>query len=62
MGSTPLMLASVFGRDNNVKLLLEKGADVSLRDNKGLSATDHALKHDSGAVLPLLEAAHGKRG
>ena len=62
MGATPLMVASVFGRDNNVKLLLEKGADVSLRDNEGLSASDHALKHDSGTVLPLLEAARGKRG
>jgi ankyrin repeat protein len=51
----------VFGRDNNVKLLLENGADVSLRDNNGLSASDHALKHDRGTVLPLLEAARGKR-
>jgi ankyrin repeat protein len=58
-GTTPLMLAAVFGRGANVNLLLESGADVRATDIGGLSALDHARKHGHLGLIPVLEAAAG---
>jgi len=41
-GSTPLMMASRYGPEASVDLLLGRGADVNLRNEKGLSAADFA--------------------
>jgi ankyrin repeat protein len=58
-GSTPLMAAVTHGREANVKLLIERGADVDLKDNNGQTAFDRARTHASLELLPLLEAAGG---
>lgn len=41
-GSTPLMMAAQYGTADAVKVLLEAGADASLKNGLGLSAVDFA--------------------
>ena len=43
-GSTPLMMAAMYGTTSATKLLLEGGADPSLKNDLGLSAIDFALR------------------
>lgn len=40
--TTPLMMAAMYGNASGVKLLLEAGADPTLKNDKDLSATDFA--------------------
>jgi uncharacterized protein len=58
-GATPLMGAVTHGREANVKLLIERGADVDLKDIQGRTAFDWARTHARLEFLPLLEAAGG---
>ena len=51
-GSTPLMLAAKSAKLRLVKLLIEKGADPLLKDNKGKTAYDYALTADPLTDLP----------
>jgi uncharacterized protein len=44
--STPLMLAAMYGHRDLVKLLLDEGADPSLRNEQGLTAVDFARRAD----------------
>lgn len=41
-GNTPLMLAARFGHEDSVKLLLERGADRTLRNDRNYDAADYA--------------------
>lgn len=41
-GSTPLMMAAQFGPEESVTLLLARGANARLRNERGLSAADFA--------------------
>jgi ankyrin repeat protein len=52
-GSTPLMMAAMYGTSSAVKQLLEAGADPSIKNDKGLSALDFALqaKKDQSAEI-----------
>lgn len=50
----PLHLASMWGYDLTVKLLLFHGADASLRDSKGLSPVDYASIFDNYLCISLL--------
>lgn len=53
-GSTPLMMAAMYGSVTAVKLLLESGADPLLKNDLGLSAIDFARrtgKTDSVEVI-----------
>jgi uncharacterized protein len=43
-GSTPLMMAAMYGTASATKLLLEAGADPSIKNDLGLSALDFALR------------------
>lgn len=54
--STPLMLAAMYGHANVVRLLLEEGADPSLRNEQGLSAIDFARRADRGDLADLIAA------
>ena len=43
-GTTPLMMAAQYGSPDVVKLLLEEGADPTLKNQQGLSAVDFAQR------------------
>ena len=43
-GGTALMFVAMFGRNEIVNLLLEQGADSSIKDMRGLSALDLAAQ------------------
>ena len=55
--STPLMLAAQYGSEDMVKLLLNAGADVQLRNQLGLSAVDFARRSERAFMVKLLESA-----
>ena len=57
--STPLMMAAMYGSSSSVKLLLEAGADASLRNAAGLSAMDFAKRGGRLGAQELI-AAHLK--
>ena len=53
-GSTPLMMAALYGTPAAVKLLLEAGADPSLKNMQGLTAIDFAQRDnrlDSAEII-----------
>jgi len=53
-GTTPLMMAAMYGSPAAVKVLLEAGADPSIQNNLGLSALDFAnqvKRQDSAALI-----------
>ena len=53
-GSTPLLLASWFGRRDAGLALLAAGADTTFRDARGRTALDWALsRHDDGMAADL---------
>jgi uncharacterized protein len=55
-GRTPLMIASFKGKERIVRYLLEKKADVSVKDNEGRTALDYAEEGENENVLFLLRA------
>lgn len=52
--STPLMMAARYGDDRSVDLLLAKGADAKLRNDKGLNAADFAREGGREALAARL--------
>jgi ankyrin repeat protein len=56
-GTTPLMMAAQYGSDDSVRLLLERGADASRRNQKGLRAVDFAKLSGRQPVVTRLEQA-----
>ena len=56
-GSTPLMLAAMYANADCVKLLLEEGADPTLKNQQDLTAADFAQKVGRTDSLALIEAA-----
>jgi uncharacterized protein len=63
--TTPLMMAAHYGTPGAVKLLLEEGADVSLKNDLGLTAIDfaqQALKQDSVDVISAFIRAQQPKG
>lgn len=55
--STPLMMAAQYGEPAVVRLLLEEGADPSIRNEQGLTAIDFARRADRADVAELIAAA-----
>ena len=53
-GYSALMLAAKEGQLENVRLLLEAGADLALRDRSGMTALDWAVENSYGEVVHLL--------
>ena len=43
-GTTPLMMAAQYGSTDSVQLLLDEGADPTLKNQLGLTATDFAMR------------------
>ena len=63
--TTPLMMAAHYGTPGAVKLLLEEGADVSLKNDLGLTAIDFAQqanKQDSVDVISAFIRAKQPKG
>ena len=58
IGYTPLILATIYNHEAVVRLLLERGADVTLRTKTGETAL--TLARNKPAIRALLEA-HGAR-
>lgn len=56
-GSTPLMMAAMYGNAECVKILLDDGADPTLKNQLGLTASDFARQVSRLDSLSLIEAA-----
>lgn len=56
-GSTPLMMAAMYGSIDAVTVLLDAGADATLKNSLGLSAIDFAQRAKKPAVVEKI-AAH----
>jgi ankyrin repeat protein len=64
-GTTPLMMAAMYGNASAVKLLLEAGADPTIKNHLGLTAIDFAervKKSDSTAVIAAFIRARRPKG
>ncbi len=53
--STPLMLAAMYGTEAAVKLLLQEGADPSVKNQLGLNAADFAAKAERMDLARFLD-------
>ena len=61
-GTTPLMMAAMYGSTAAVKLLLDAGADPTLRNQLGMTAIDFANKASRREVAEMIAAVRrGKR-
>ncbi len=56
-GSTPLMMAAMYGTPQAVKLLIDAGADPLLKNQQGLTAIDFARRASRTESVDLLAAA-----
>lgn len=56
-GSTPLMMAARYGSEDSVKLLLTRGADLKLRNDRDLLAADFARLAGRDALGAQLDKA-----
>ena len=54
IGITPLMMAATEGHAEAVRLLLQFGADCTLKDDEGLTAKEVAIKNGNDQLIPLL--------
>jgi ankyrin repeat protein len=64
-GTTPLMMAALYGTPAAVKLLLEAGADSTLKNQLGMTAIDFANKgerHDSAELIAAFRRSQQPRG
>lgn len=55
-GTTPLMMAAHYGNPTVVKLLLEEGADPSIKNQQGLTALDFAHRANRAEVAETIAA------
>lgn len=56
-GTTPLMMAAFYGTPEAVKLLIEAGADIGMRNQKGMTALDFAQRAERQNSIELLQTA-----
>jgi ankyrin repeat protein len=60
-GSTPLMMAAMYGNAESVDLLLKAGADPTLKNSLGLTAVDFAVGAERPDSVELIAAAIRKQ-
>ncbi len=56
-GMTPLMIAARYNNVEMVKILLEKGADITLKGSHGYTATKYAELSNATQALEILKRA-----
>jgi ankyrin repeat protein len=56
-GTTPLMMAAQYGSDAAVNLLIEEGADPTIKNNLGLTAFDFATRAERPATAEIIAAS-----
>lgn len=56
LGMTPAIFAARYNKAKILELLIDKGADLRMRCNKGWSIEKHAKLSNAGAVLAVLNA------
>ena len=56
-GTTPLMMAASYGSPEAVKLLVEAGADIAMRNQKQMTAMDFARRAERRDAVELLTQA-----
>jgi ankyrin repeat protein len=56
-GTTPLMMAAQYGSDDAVRLLLEEGADPTIKNDLSLTAVDFANRVDRPETAKIILAA-----
>ena len=64
-GTTPLMMAAMYGTPSAVKLLLEAGADPALKNVQGLTAIDFAQRDkrlDSAEIIAAFVRSQQPKG
>lgn len=54
-GTTPLMMAAMYGSPEGVKLLIQAGADLNLKNQLGMSAHDFAVRGNRQNAKELIE-------
>lgn len=60
-GTTPLMMAAMYGTAASVDLLLKEGADTAMKNQQGMTALDFARRGDRPDAIEMLTAVE-KRG
>ena len=55
IGNTPLILSVLDSNTESVKLLLDAGADISIRNNKREQAIELAKQANNKAIIELLD-------
>jgi len=60
-GTTPLMMAARYGSEASVDLLLARGADPKLRNQRDLTAADFARMDERDSLAKRLESATAPR-
>ena len=60
LGWTPLFVATIYNHEAVARLLLESGADLTLRDGSSSTVLQWARRRQRAAIVALLEA-HGAR-
>ena len=53
-GQTPLIMGVKNNAADTVKLLIDHGADITIKDNDGYSAYDYALQNNNFDIIDLL--------
>jgi uncharacterized protein len=54
-GSTPLMMAAMYGSPESVKVLIQAGADLNIKNQLGLTALDFAVRGNRQNAKELIE-------
>jgi ankyrin repeat protein len=54
-GSTPLMMAAMYGTPESVKVLIQAGADLNVKNQLGLTALDFAVRGNRQNAKELIE-------
>ena len=60
-GTTPLMMAVRYGQGDVARLLVEEGADATLKNELGLTALDFARQADRADMVELIAQAVRRR-